>query len=63
MDAKIEQYILDIVFATRQPKNFGLGDLQPLISYGALPRASINMAHASKAIAMLQKEPTLYPMM
>ncbi len=61
MDAKIEQYILDIVFATRQPKNFGLSNLQPLISYGASPRASINMAHASKAIAMLQKRAYVIP--
>jgi MoxR-like ATPase len=61
MDEKIEQYILDIVFATRQPKQAGLANLQPLISYGGSPRASINMAHAAKAMAMLQKRAYVIP--
>lgn len=61
LDEKIEQYILDIVFATRKPKDFGLGQLQPLISYGGSPRASINMTHAAKAMAMLQKRAYVIP--
>ena len=44
LDEKIEQYILDIVFATRQPENYKLEKLKPLISYGASPRGSINLA-------------------
>ena len=61
MDEKIEQYILDIVFATRQPKSAGHANLQPLISYGGSPRASINMAHAAKAMAMLHKRAYVIP--
>jgi MoxR-like ATPase len=49
MDEKIEQYILDIVFATRQPEKYKLEKLKPLISYGASPRGSINLALAAKA--------------
>ena len=55
MDEKIERYILDIVFATRNPADYGLKNLQPLISYGASPRASINLALAAKAYAFLQR--------
>ena len=44
VDEKIEKYILDIVFATRSPKDFGLDELTDLISYGGSPRASINLA-------------------
>ena len=44
IDEKIEKYILDIVFATREPKDFGMANLGDLISYGASPRASINLA-------------------
>jgi MoxR-like ATPase len=61
MDEKIEQYIIDIVFATRHPKNFGLANLQPLISYGGSPRATINMSHAARAIAMLNKRAYVIP--
>ena len=50
MDEKVEQYILDIVFATRNPSEFGLDSLKPLISYGSSPRGSINLALAAKAI-------------
>ncbi|HMP93988.1 MAG TPA: MoxR family ATPase [Phnomibacter sp.] len=53
MDEKIEQYILDIVFATRQPKQASLPALAPLISYGASPRASISLALAARAMALL----------
>jgi MoxR-like ATPase len=55
MDEKLEQYILDIVFATRNPGKYGLEKLTPLISYGASPRGSINLALAAKAKAYLNK--------
>ncbi len=54
IDEKIENYIVDIVFATREPAKFGLSDLQSIISYGASPRASISLALASRAYAFLQ---------
>ena len=54
MDEKIEKYILDIVFATRDPEKYKLGDLSDLIQYGASTRASINMCIASKAYAFIQ---------
>ena len=55
MDEKIEQYILDIVFATRRPDEYKLEKLKPLISYGASPRGSINLGLASKAQEFLNK--------
>lgn len=61
MDEKIENYILDIVFATRNPENSGLADLRPLISYGGSPRASINLALASKAQAFLNRRGFVIP--
>jgi len=61
MDEKIENYILDIVFATRDPKQAGINDLEGLISYGGSPRASINMAKASKAYAFLQRRGYVIP--
>jgi MoxR-like ATPase len=61
MDEKIEQYILDIVFATRKPEEYKLHKLKPLISYGASPRASINLALASKAYAFLKKRGYVIP--
>lgn len=61
MDEKIEQYILDIVFATRQPADYGLSDLVPLVNYGGSPRASINLALASKAFAFLQRRGYVIP--
>ena len=54
MDEKIQRYIVDIVEATREPEKYGLSDLKPLIQYGASPRATINLAVASKAFAFLQ---------
>ena len=54
MDEKIEKYIVDIVLATRQPEKFRLAELKGLIQYGASPRASINLALATKAYAFLQ---------
>lgn len=61
MDEKIEQYILDIVFATRFPENYSLQKLRPLISYGGSPRASINLALAAKAQAFLNKRGFVIP--
>jgi MoxR-like ATPase len=54
MDEKVERYIVDIVFATREPKKYGLDELEDLISYGASPRASIFLAQAAKAQAFLR---------
>ncbi|MDE6006871.1 MAG: MoxR family ATPase [Muribaculaceae bacterium] len=54
IDEKIENYIVDIVFATRQPAKYGLPDLQSIISFGASPRASISLALAARAYAFLQ---------
>lgn len=61
MDEKIERYVVDIVFATRQPQEYGLKKLQPLISYGGSPRASINLALAAKAHAFLQRRGYVIP--
>ena len=61
MDEKIENYILDIVFATRDPKSAGINDLNGLISYGGSPRASINLAKASKANAFLERRGYVIP--
>lgn len=61
MDEKIENYILDLVFATRNPTAQGLDDLIPLIAYGASPRASINLALASRAHAFIYKRGYVIP--
>jgi MoxR-like ATPase len=61
MDEKIEQYILDIVFATRTPEKYQLERLKPLISYGGSPRASISLALAAKAQAFLNKRGFVIP--
>jgi MoxR-like ATPase len=61
MDEKIERYILDIVFATRQPEEYGLQKLKPLLNFGGSPRASINLALASKALAFLQRRGFVIP--
>ncbi|MBS1772717.1 MAG: MoxR family ATPase [Bacteroidetes bacterium] len=61
MDEKIEQYILDIVFATRFPEEFKLNKLKPLISYGGSPRASINLALAAKAYAFIKRRGYVIP--
>ncbi|MBK9479759.1 MAG: AAA family ATPase [Bacteroidia bacterium] len=61
MDEKIEQYIVDIVFATRFPKDSRLEKFAPLISYGASPRASINLALASKAYAFIKRRGYVIP--
>ncbi len=61
MDEKVEQYILDIVFATRNPAEYKLENLKNLISYGSSPRGSINLALASKAQAFLNKRGYVIP--
>jgi MoxR-like ATPase len=61
MDEKIEQYIIDIVFATRSPKEHGLTELVPLLQYGASPRASIALAQASRALAFLRRRGYVVP--
>jgi MoxR-like ATPase len=61
MDEKVEQYILDIIFATRNPEDFKLADLKPLLSYGSSPRGSINLAIASKAQAFINKRGYVIP--
>ena len=61
MDEKIEKYILDLVFATRFPENYSLDSIKPLISFGASPRGSINLAIASKCYAFLQHRGYVIP--
>ena len=61
MDDKVENYILDIVFATRYPEKYKLEKLKPLMAYGGSPRASINLALASKAHAFLNKRGYVIP--
>ncbi len=61
VDEKIEKYILDIVFATRSPKDFGLDELTDLISYGASPRATINLALGARAIAFIRRRGFVIP--
>src|ERR671912_60034 len=61
MDEKVENYILDIVFATRYPEKYNLPKLKPLIGFGGSPRASINLALASKAYAFLNKRGYVIP--
>jgi len=61
MDEKIERYILDIVFATRSPKQYNLGNLAQLISYGASPRASIYLALGAKAYAFIKRRGYVIP--
>ncbi|KPL06990.1 ATPase [bacterium SM23_57] len=61
VDPKIENYVLDLVFASRQPGEFGIKDLEPLIAYGASPRASIYLIKAAKAFAFLRKRGYVIP--
>lgn len=61
MDEKIERYIVDIVYATRTPAEYGLGKLKDLISYGGSPRASISLAMASKAYAFIKRRGYVIP--
>jgi len=61
MDEKIEQYILDLVFATRYPEKYKLPDLKGLISFGASPRGSINLAMAAKCYAFIKRRGYVIP--
>ncbi|AEH00751.1 MULTISPECIES: MoxR family ATPase [unclassified Lacinutrix] len=61
MDEKIEKYILDIIFATRYPEQYKLGDLKPLIAFGASPRGSINLATAAKCYAFIKRRGYVIP--
>ncbi|HEX29989.1 TPA: MoxR family ATPase [Candidatus Poribacteria bacterium] len=61
IDSRLEEYIVDIVRATRSPSQFGLADLEPLIEYGASPRASIYLSMTSKAHAFLQGRDFVLP--
>lgn len=61
MDEKIEKYILDIVFATRYPEKYKLEELKPLISFGASPRGSINLATAAKCYAFIKRRGYVIP--
>ena len=61
MDEKIENYILDIIFATRFPEQFGLENLDSLISFGASPRGSINLATAAKVYAFIKRRGYVIP--
>ena len=61
MDEKIENYILNIVFATRNPEKYGLPSFKNLISYGASPRASINLSLAAKAFAFIKRRGYVIP--
>ncbi|MBL4593657.1 MAG: MoxR family ATPase, partial [Flavobacteriales bacterium] len=61
MDEKIEQYIVDIVDATRNPENYNLADYKNLITFGGSPRASINLALAAKAYAFIKRRGYVIP--
>jgi MoxR-like ATPase len=61
MDEKIEKYILDIIFATRQPEKYKLENIKHLISYGASPRGSINLATAAKCYAFIKRRGYVIP--
>ena len=61
MDEKIERYIIDIIFATREPSEYHLQNLQPLIAYGGSPRASIALAKAARAYAFIQRRGYVIP--
>jgi len=61
VDEKVEEYILNLIFATRDPKSFGLNDIKGLIDYGASPRATINIVLASKARAFMEHRGYITP--
>ena len=61
MDEKIERYIVDMVYATRTPKDYGLQELEGLIAYGASPRASISLSLAAKAYAFIKRRGYVIP--
>ena len=61
IDEKIEQYIADIVFASRYPERYGLGDLKNMITFGGSPRASISLAKAARAYAFIKHRGYVIP--
>lgn len=61
IDEKIEQYIADMVFATRYPEQYGLDALKPMITFGSSPRASINLAKAARAYAFIKRRGYVVP--
>ena len=61
IDEKIEKYIVDIVFATREPEKYGLEHLKPMIAFGGSPRASINLALAARAYAFIHRRGYVIP--
>jgi MoxR-like ATPase len=61
IDRKLRDYILDIVFATREPEKYGLPELKPLIRFGASPRASINLTTSARAMAFLRRRGFVIP--
>ena len=61
LDDKVKSYIVDLVFATRQPKDYNLGDLADLIAFGASPRATISLAKAARAHAFLRRRAYVTP--
>ncbi len=61
MDEKIEKYIIDLIFATRYPEKYNLGDLKNLISFGASPRGTINLATAAKCYAFIKRRGYVIP--
>jgi len=61
VDSKIKDYVLDLVFATRNPEEYNLKDLQPYIEYGGSPRASISLIHAAKAHAFIKRRGYVTP--
>ena len=61
MDEKIEKYIIDLIFATPYPEQYGLEDLKPLISFGASPRGSINLTTSAKCYAFIKRRGYVVP--
>ena len=61
IDEKIEQYIADIVFATRYPDRYGLADLKDMVTFGGSPRASISLAKAARAYAFIKHRGYVVP--
>ncbi len=61
MDSRVEKYIVDLVFATREPKGFGLDELEPLVAFGGSPRATICLAKTSRAHAFLRRRGYVTP--
>lgn len=61
LDEKIERYIVDIVFASREPENYGLTEMKPMIAFGGSPRASISLAQAARAYAFVHRRGYVIP--